>query len=173
MLVIQSTNALHVELAKLDNEGISQPSFMPFKMPFQIFAGSTCKSGYGLVFFSYQMILWMICCKECLLKKEHLSWTKQNLPLWLQEATRKSIFRGGRGPSPPNFGWLFSTDLKRERRFWVHRPLMAAIWQGDVTTNQIIASAMGGALERRFEWAERVWEAVNSSFWAAYRAKKK
>jgi hypothetical protein len=50
-LVIQSTNALRVELTKLDNEAISHPSFMPFKMPFRIFAGSTCKSGCGLGFF--------------------------------------------------------------------------------------------------------------------------
>ena len=28
-------------------------------------------------------------------------------------------------------------------------------------------------MERRFEWAECVWEAVNSSFWAANRAEKK
>ena len=32
---------------------------------------------------------------------------------------------------------------------------------------------MGGALARRFERAERVGEAVNSSFWAANRAEKK
>ena len=37
----------------------------------------------------------------------------------------------------------------------------------------MIASAMGGALARRFERAERVGEAVNSSFWAANRAEKK
>ena len=50
-LVIQSTNALCVELTKLDNQAISQSSFMPFKMPFWIFAGSICKSGCGLGFF--------------------------------------------------------------------------------------------------------------------------
>ena len=49
-LVIQSTNALRVELTKLDNDSSSQLSFMPFKMPFWIFAGSTCKSGCGLFF---------------------------------------------------------------------------------------------------------------------------
>ena len=50
---------------------------------------------------------------------------------------------------------------------------MAAISQGDVTTNRIIASAMGGALEKRFDRVERVGEAVNMWFWAANRAKKK
>ena len=31
---------------------------------------------------------------------------------------------------------------------------------------------MGGALEKRFDRVERVGEAVNTSFWAANRAKK-
>jgi len=50
---------------------------------------------------------------------------------------------------------------------------MAAISQGDVTTNRKIASAMGGALKKRFDRVERVGEAVNMWFGAANRAKKK
>ena len=50
---------------------------------------------------------------------------------------------------------------------------MAAISQGDVTTNQIIAPAMGGELEKRFQRVERVGEAVNTLFWVANRVKKK
>ncbi len=49
-LVVKATNALCVELTKLGNETKSQ-LFIPFKIPFQTFVGSTCQSGNDLYFF--------------------------------------------------------------------------------------------------------------------------
>ena len=49
-LVVNATNALSAELLKLDNENKSH-LFIPFKMPFQTFVGSTCQSGNGLYIF--------------------------------------------------------------------------------------------------------------------------
>ena len=49
---------------------------------------------------------------------------------------------------------------------------MAAIGQGDLTTNQTMVSVVRGALERRCGWAEHVGEDVYPSFWVANRAVK-
>ena len=72
----------------------------------------------------------------------------------------------------PCLGRQNGAHRKFERRA-EHPSWMAVAQWVDATTNRIIASAMGGALEKRFDRVERVGEAVNTSFWAANRAKKK
>ncbi len=110
------------------------------------------------------------------------------LPSLSMETSSMDLNRGVVAPYEPNKGarrrdcarCMFSPCLGRrngahrkfERRAEHPSWMVVAQWV-DATTNRIIASAMGGVLEKRFDRVERVGEAVNTSFWAANRAKKK
>ena len=54
-----------------------------------------------------------------------------------------------------------------------HLSWVADVRWVDATINRTMASAVGGALERRCDWAERVGEDVKLLFWAANRVTKK